>query len=430
MRVLVALWDGGGTVPVELGVVRRLVVRGHVVTVLADPPLEAAVTATGADFRAWQEAPHRRRTEDRDIVDDAACHTPVGVLNRLLSRLIAGPAGAFARDVLAELAVRPADVVVASGALLGVLAAAESAGIPSVALCANVYPRPTPGLPPFGSGLRPAAGPIGRARDGALLRMVTWLWNRGLPSLNLARRSLGLPPLTELWQQWDRAHRVLVLTSPVFDLPATLPANVRYVGPVLDDPHWAEPLDVPAGDGPLVVVGLSSAHMRSTAAVLRRIVAALAQLPMRAVVTTGPTVDPREVPGAPRVVVVRSARHAELFGIAGVVVTHAGHGTLIKALVAGVPALCLPMGRDQKDNAVRAARHGAALRLSPRARPDAIAAAVRRLVQEPDFRRAAQQLGARLRADANPEALVAEVESAAGVTDPSRNPSPTRGDPR
>jgi UDP:flavonoid glycosyltransferase YjiC (YdhE family) len=430
MHVLVTLWDGGGTVPAELGVVRRLVARGHAVTVLADPPMAAAVAAAGAGFRSWREAPHRRTAADRDIVDDVSCRTPLGVLDRLLSRLIAGPAAAIARDVRSELARRPADVVVVSGALLGAVAAAESLGVPSVVLCANVYPRPTTGLPPFGSGLRPATGPLGRVRDRVLPRIVNRLWNRGLPPLNAARRSLGLEPLGDLWQQWDRASRVLVLTSPAFDLPARLPANVRYVGPVLEDPHWVAPVELPPGRDPLVVVGLSSTHMRSTAGVLRRIVAALAELPVRAIVSTGPAVDPADVPGATNVAVVRSAPHRELFPHASVVITHAGHGTLLKALAAGVPTLCLPMGRDQEDNVVRAARHGAVLRLRPTARPEQIAGAVRRLLDEPAFRLAAQRIGERLRADAASGSLVAEVESAAGRTNLTGHPPPTRREAR
>ena len=56
---LVALVDGGGTVPVELGVVRRLVERGHDVTVLAEDSMIDDVRATGATFRRWVEAPNR-----------------------------------------------------------------------------------------------------------------------------------------------------------------------------------------------------------------------------------------------------------------------------------------------------------------------------------------------------------------------------------
>jgi UDP:flavonoid glycosyltransferase YjiC (YdhE family) len=86
------------------------------------------------------------------------------------------------------------------------------------------------------------------------------------------------------------------------------------------------------------------------------------------------------------------------------------------------------MGRDQRDNAVRAERHGAVLRLRPGASPAAIAAAVRRLLDEPAFRANAQRLGARLRADAASDALVGEIEAA--VTRGDLFHPPARGDPR
>ena len=418
MHHLAALWDGGGTVPVELGVVRRLIARGHTVTVLGDPTMERDVADTGAEFRSWTRAPHRTSPAlEDDLLEDWECRTPVQLLRRLSDRLITGPAGAFAADVREALAARPAGTVVASGPLLGALIGAESAGVPGVALSANIYSRPAPGVPPFGSGLAPARGPIGRVRDRAMNALATALWKHGLPDLNAARADLGLDPLADIWAQWDRAARVLVLTSRAFDLPAELPANVRYVGPVLDDPVWTEPVEVPAGDEPLVVVGLSSTYMRQTD-LLRRIVTALAGLPVRAVVTTGPAVDPAEVPGTDRIVVVRAAPHARLFPLADVVVTHAGHGTLVKALAAGVPALCLPQGRDQGDNVVRAARHGAALGLRPTASPARIAAGVRRLLEEPSYRLAAGALGARLRADAASSALVDEVEAVATGSTP------------
>ncbi|MGX5653178.1 nucleotide disphospho-sugar-binding domain-containing protein [Geodermatophilus nigrescens] len=410
MHYLVALWDGGGTVPVEIGVVRRLLARGHTATVLADPTLAPDVADTGAEFRSWTRAPHRTsQAPGDDVIKDWECRTPVALLNRLCERIITGPAAAYAADVREALRERRAHAVIASGPVLGALVGAESMGLPTVALCANIYNRPVPGIPPFGSGLGPARGPLGRARDRAMNALAARLWNRNIAPLNAARAELGLEPLREIWEQWDRAALVLVLTSPAFDLPAELPGNVRYVGPVLDDPVWSGPPAVPEGYEPLVVVGLSSTYMRQ-ADVLRRIVAALRRLPVRAVVTTGPAIDPAEIPGTEKVQVVRSAPHAQLFPLADVVITHAGHGTLIKALAAGVPALCLPMGRDQGDNVVRAARHGAVIGLKPSAGPDQIAAAVRRLLEDPSFRRNAEALGGRIRADADSTALLDALE--------------------
>ena len=47
-----------------------------------------------------------------------------------------------------------------------------------------------------------------------------------------------------------------------------------------------------------------------------------------------------------------------------VVITHAGHGTVLKALAAGVPLVCVPMGRDQRDNTPGVLRLGAGVRVS------------------------------------------------------------------
>ena len=70
-----------------------------------------------------------------------------------------------------------------------------------------------------------------------------------------------------------------------------------------------------------------------------------------------------------------------------------GTAPCIKALAAGVPVVAIPLGRDQLDNAARVAHHGAGLRLKPTAKPDAIAKAVRRLLEEPSFSAAAERHG-------------------------------------
>ena len=146
---------------------------------------------------------------------------------------------------------------------------------------------------------------------------------------------------------------------------------------------------------------------------LRRIVDALGALPVRGVVTTGHAIDPEELPSHPQVQVLRSAPHRAVLEHASAVVTHGGHGTVIKALAADTPLLILPMGRDQLDNATRVTERGAGLRLQPNAGAGAIAAAVRRLLDEPGFRQAAARLGARLRAEAQDDKAVAELEGVA-----------------
>jgi UDP:flavonoid glycosyltransferase YjiC (YdhE family) len=111
--------------------------------------------------------------------------------------------------------------------------------------------------------------------------------------------------------------------------------------------------------------------------------------------------------------VVRSAPHAQLFPEAAVVVTHAGMGTVTRALAAGAPLVCIPMGRDQHDVAARVVYSGAGLRLRPSAKPDAIRSAVERVIREPSFRASAGRIGAAITADAAAQRGLAELEALA-----------------
>jgi len=419
MKYLLAVWDGGGATPPNLGIARLLVARGHEVVVLGDPTLAEAIAATGASHRTWPTAPQRRSTAlEDDVLKDWECRTQLGALLRVRDRLMTGPAARYAADVVAALDAEPFDAVLADGLLLGALIGAEARGIPTVALVGSVYLQPSRVRPPFGLGLAPAHNALGRARDRAAYALMTAAAGAGMGPVNAARTEHGLAPVRNPGEQWGLADRVLVLTGSEFDDPPPDAPNVRYVGPVLEDIPAEGSLELPPGDAPLVVVGLSSSFM-GQADLLTRISRALASLPVRAVITTGPAIDPADVPGAQNVVVVRAAAHAELIPKAALVITHAGHGTLIKALAAGVPVLCIPLGRDQPENAARAARHGAAIVIPAKSDASAIATAVFDLLLEPSYRDAAAALGERIRAEIDSGALLAELEGLAAVGRPT-----------
>jgi MGT family glycosyltransferase len=410
---LYTLVDGGGTVPPELGTVRRLVERGHRVVVLAEDSMAPDVLATGAELRRWAAAPNRAsRAPEDDPYRDWECTNPLQLFDRLMEKQFVGPAAAYAADTTAAIEdVRP-DLVVSGYFAPGALIAAEAAGVPYDVLIPNPYVVPTPGIPPFGMGLLPASGPLGRLRDRAVNAVTGRLWAKATAPLNELRTSLGLAPNGGIFDQILGAHRVLVLTSAEFDFLPTgpLPANVRHVGAVLDDPTWAEqPWTAPPGDDPLVLVALSSTF-QDHAGCLQRIVDGLATLPVRALVTTGPALDVTTITAPPHIGVVPAAPHSAVLREAAAVVTHGGHGTVIRALAAGVPAVVLPHGRDQADNAARVRSRGAGLQLKNSASPKAIAAAVQRLLAEPGFREGAERLGEAVRRDAASGMLVRELE--------------------
>ena len=415
-KYLFAVWDGGGSAPPELAVAQQLVERGHDVVVLADPVLEDDVRATGGRFRPWEQATARtsRRPED-DPIKDWECKTPISLFRRVADRQLFGPAPGYVADTEAAIAVEQPDAIVSCFMLMAVPIAAEAAGIPFALLMPNCYAVPAPGMPPFGSGFRPARGPLGRLRDRAMNGISTKALGTGLPKLNALRTTRGLAELTSVWDQATHADQVLVLTSEAFDFPAELDANVHYVGPRLADPAWVEPWTPPPGDDPLVLVALSSTF-QDQVGTLQRVVDGLGRLPVRGLVTTGPAVSPDQLRAPANVQVVTAAPHAEVLQHASAVITHAGHGTVVKALAAGVPLLCMPMGRDQPDNATRVVVRGAGLKLKRSAKPERIAAAVSRLLDEPSFRSSAEELGAKLRADAASPAAVERLESIVPAT--------------
>jgi hypothetical protein len=54
------------------------------------------------------------------------------------------------------------------------------------------------------------------------------------------RRANGLEPIESVLENFERADRLLMLTSRAFDYESfSPPPNVRVVGPRLDDPAWA-----------------------------------------------------------------------------------------------------------------------------------------------------------------------------------------------
>jgi MGT family glycosyltransferase len=414
-RYLFALVDGGGTVPPELGAVRRLVDRGHHVTVLAEDSMADEVRLTGARFERWQSAPNRRtRKHEDDRLPDYACKSPFELFDVMLEQQLVGPASRYAADVRAEVACQRPELVVCSFFALGAMLGAEVEGIPFDVLFPNAYLLRAEGMPPMGLGLEPATNSLGKLLQRLLGAFNERLWNRGLLHFNALRESLGLTPLDTLFGQFARARRHLVLTSASFDFPATLPAYARYVGPVLDDPAWAaSEWDAPPEHQPLVLVALSSTYQRQEAC-LQRIVDGLGGLPVRGLVTTGPAIDPSTLRAPINVRVVSAAPHSAVLRHTALLVTHGGHGTVVRSLAAGVPMLILPHGRDQADNAARVTARGAGLSLGRAASPARIAGAVMRLLREPSFRQSARRLGDSLVRDAERGLLVSELE---GLTD-------------
>ena len=417
---LLVLWEGGGNVPPQLALARRLVERGHRVRVLAPRVLRSRIEAAGCVYIPLHEVPeHDSSSPAGDLLKDWEVRISLSAATRVRDRLIFGTALAYSHDVTTAIEEERPDVVLSDYLLLGAYVAAERAGVPLAALVHTVYPLPAPGMPPYGMGLQPARGVPGRLRYALFAQVFRRFYNARLADLNRVRAASGLPALATVFEQFWRADRLLVLTSPAFDFPTTsLPSNVRYVGPQLDDHAWLTPWALPAplaDDGrPLVLVSLSTTY-QGQADVMRRIVAALENMPVRGLVTLGPALRPADIALPPNVAAEQYAPHVLACPHADLVVTHGGHGTVITALNFGVPVVCLPMGRDQADNAARVVWRGAGVRDASTANVETLRRAISRALEEPRFRAGARRVADEIASHGGANQAIEEVEALAAL---------------
>jgi MGT family glycosyltransferase len=396
VRVFQTLLAFSGNAPPQLAVTRKLVERGHEVRVLAHRAARERIERTGAEFvefrRAHPDFDITRR--ETDSLRDWEARTRFGAGKRVLKNGLF----AFVVDVsreCAELLERwPADVVVCDWMLTGAAVAAEGAGVPAVALVHCPYPLPLDGVPPLFSGLRPVNGPLGDMRDDLANRIATRLLRTGVPLLNKARSERGLPPLDQWAEQLLRAQEVCVMTAPELDFSSrgTLPPNVRYVGPAFE-PYtldWDSPWPDTNSD-PLVVISLSTSYMNQRA-LAQRILDAVAALPVRALLTTGPALVATQLQIPANARTAAFIPHRSVFPHAALVITHAGWQTVNAALADGVPLVCIPDGRDQPDNAARVLACGAGVRVRKSASPRELRRVIAGALEDVELKRGASAM--------------------------------------
>lgn len=424
-RILAAMFQGGGNIPLLMPVIGHLIERGHHVRIMAGPgvrrsrlPLSSGLVRQIIDAGATlvpilepTKHPHDDAPPLKGLVGSWAPRAFKGVAPEAQSFHWSQ---AWAENVAGELRQRPADLVVADFVLFGALAAAEAARTPSVALMHTIALRPLPGLPPYGTGWSPARGVIGILRDAVGRAVFECVHRRNaLPPLNAAREAVGLGPLKSAFEQYDRASRVLMLVSPSFDYPARwVPPNMKHVGTPIDDAA-AQPWESPwprEGEEkrPLILVSLSTLDQGQTP-VLHRVLLALARLDVHAIVTVGPSLDPTAFVAPSNVRLERFVPHSAVLPHVDTLVTQCGLGTLTKGLAAGVPLVCLPVIGDQPDNAARIEAHGAGLRLPADASPEQISTAIEQVLVDRRFKEGAQRLSAAMSREGNAIANAVEA---------------------
>ena len=148
-------------------------------------------------------------------------------------------AGHEVPDLRAAIGEERPDALLVDAMSLGASAVAEASGLPWAQWFPYPLPLPSRDAPPFGPGLKPAAGPLGRLRDRALaVPLHATVKRASFPALNAVRSSVGVPAFTAIDDMYTVAPLLLYMTAEPLDYPRSdWPASIRMVvTPVTSSP--------------------------------------------------------------------------------------------------------------------------------------------------------------------------------------------------
>jgi MGT family glycosyltransferase len=404
-RYLFYAAPGSGHAYPLIPTIQELRRRGHQVTTRVEESI--VDTMRGLGLPASRIDPNIELRAD----DTWQAGNPIGVLRRSVSICVDRAEHEIA-DIHRALATDRPDVIVVDNYCWGASAAAEASGLPWAQAATFLLPLVTPDAPPFGLGMRPARGALGRVRDTAVRRSALPLFDRLLPPVNRMRASLGLAPARHVPDLYMNAPLVLSYTAEPIEYPRThLPGSVRLVGPGVWDPEpdAAEVAWLSGLHRPLILVTIST-NFQDDAKLINIALEALAGEPYDVVVTTA-SLDPDSFLAPPNATLRRFVPHSLVLRRAAAVVCHGGMGITQKALLAGVPVCVVPFGRDQLEVARRVAVSGAGTRLpAHRLTATRLRAAVRATVAR---REHAARVADRLRAAGGAAAAATALEEIA-----------------
>lgn len=363
---LFVTWWGGGNVTPVAALARQLVRAGHAVDVLGPDMVEPSFAGTGATFI-------RQRA--------GAAWTPDGPTQ-------------LASELLSTVEVRDHDAVVVDFMQPEALSALEKS---ERRYAAFVHTLPQPVLDRKSTNM------------GAFLPLAR---------LNELRHALGLDAVGDVHDLLDRAHALFGATARALDRATTdTHLDLAHLGPLVDEPGDDTAWEPPPGDGPVVVVSLGTTPMGEEKP-LARVIEALATLRVRASVTVGDHVDIDTMPSHSNVRVSRFVRHSAMLREADLFINHAGLGSVTAGATFGVPQLCIPLGRDQPDNASRVVELGIGRSLPADSGADEIHRAIESVLADDDITDVSRALAARIAADHPPDAPVQLLSAFASPATP------------
>jgi UDP:flavonoid glycosyltransferase YjiC (YdhE family) len=296
----------------------------------------------------------------------------------------------------------PFEAIVFDGGFYAGRLVAEKLGVRAY----PVWPGPTPAplsksAPPPFFGLKPMRGPFGRLRDALVQKLVDSSLTGGMKLWHELRAREGLKRwdghLFDIYN--DSAAAMFMVGVPGMDFPRDdWPAPLRFVGPLVAAPSkegskgalsdaLSSRLD--AARGRVVVVAQGTIDNRDPDKLFGPTLTALAGSPYLVVATTGGrnTDALRKRFGHDNVVVEDFIDYGALMPRASLFVSNGGYGSVLSALVAGVPLLLAGKLEAKNDINARLDYRGLGLDLrTERPTPRQIRRGVERVLGQPRFR--------------------------------------------
>jgi UDP:flavonoid glycosyltransferase YjiC (YdhE family) len=356
VRIVVASLPAYGHLYPMLPLAQAYAAAGHEVTVATGAPFLDALPVPTAPGLA---ADMTLKDVEQETLRGLTGTDPFGFVIRMFGVVTAGHTEPAMTALIAE--TRP-DLVIYEMMDVGAAVAAERAGIRTVAFGLGLWN-------PVIQRIHEAAGAAADLPGGYLDQMPTSLQN-----------------------------------------PVPLPANRIPIRPV----PWAPPVPLPAwftaSTRPRVYITLGTVSFGAVE-VLRRAVLETATHDVDVLVAVGPEGDPAllgDLPG--NVHLERFVSQADVLRDVDLIVHHGGAGTMLGALVNGLPQLILPQGADHPFNAAAIERTGAGLAITNDDQvPGAIEKAVGALLSDGGERRTAKGLAAEIAAMPSPDEVVANL---------------------
>ncbi|GAA4535176.1 glycosyltransferase [Amycolatopsis samaneae] len=359
MRLLCAFVGGYGHFQPLVPIARAAAAAGHTVAFSGPPLMLPAIEAAG--FPGFPAGPDFDSTGARKPLLPVDREREADDLREGFARRAAPQR---ADDLLPLCAAWRPDLILCDELDFGAMIAAERLGLP----CATV--------------LVGAAGTFVRPENVG-------------PALDESRAAYGLPADTPP----GMGARQLVLNpfppsfrDPRCPLPPTARSFHTAPVPAGPRPHWH------TEGRPTVYFTLGTIFNTESGDLFTRVLDGLAELPVTAVVTVGPLIDPAEF--GPRPAHLHLARYLpqhEVLPHCDAVVTHAGSGSVLGALTHGLPQVVIPMGADQPDNGDRVTALGLGHVFDPvTVTPADIHDAVTSVLEDDRYRRNTARLAAEL----------------------------------